>query len=289
MSFFTIPGPIVICNFSARANRHRRYRHRQLSENKLTFSASISILYPRHNGQLLTKRMHTFIGVDVSCQSNIRRMQNWHWRWWGNPHAYIYQLIKGPSEGDAGFFFSLYIADAVPLKFLLSFHMKGFYISCLSWHGYTCLISSPSAEPSRLQALSRGALEEECRLLGRLTTNWLHRSSWWINCFIHRLINSLFTREVLSFTFQIVFGSTLFTATLHPRLCTEEFKTFCSLKAWILSRLHLWCCFYSLNFHFVSNNVKLAKKFFFFFLQGAHEYYTLCTLFNFSLLKFDFS
>lgn len=108
MSFFTIPGPIVICNFSARANRHRRYRHRQLSENKLTFSASISILYTRHDGQLLTKRMHTFIGVDVSCQSNIRRMQNWHWRWWGNPHAYIYQLIKGPSEGDAGFLFSIY-------------------------------------------------------------------------------------------------------------------------------------------------------------------------------------
>lgn len=178
---------------------------------------------------------------------------------------------KGAVRGRRWLFFSLYIADAVPLKFLLSFHMKGFYISCLSWHGYTCLISSPSAEPSRLQALSRGAVEEECRLLGRLTTNWLHRSSWWINCFIHRLINSLFTREVLSFTFQIVFVSTLFTSTLHPRLCTEEFKTFCSLKAWILSRLHLWCCFCSLNFHFVSNNVKLANFFIFFiFFYKVH-------------------
>lgn len=30
-----------------------------------------------------------FIGVDVSCQSNIRGTGNWQWRWWGNPHAYI--------------------------------------------------------------------------------------------------------------------------------------------------------------------------------------------------------
>lgn len=163
---------------------------------------------------------------------------------------------KGAVRGRRWLFF-LYILPMPSPWNSSSFHMKGFYISCLSWHGYTCLISSPSAEPSRLQALSRGAVEEECRLLGRLTTSWLHRSSWWINCFIHRLINSLFTREVLSFTFQIVLGSTLFTSRLHPRLFREEFKTFCSL---VWSRLHSWCCFCSLNFHFVSNNVKLAKK-----------------------------
>lgn len=148
MSFFTIPGPIVICNFSARANRHRRYRHRQLSENKLTFSASISIPYTRHNGQLLTKRMHTFIGVDVSCQSNIRRMQNWHWRWWGNPHAYIYQLIKGPSEGDAGFFFLYILLMPSPWNSSSLFTWKAFIF--LVFHGTATPASFPLLQLSPL-------------------------------------------------------------------------------------------------------------------------------------------
>lgn len=140
------------------ANRRGRYHYRQLSEKQINpprptppFLSSA----PR-TGSFLPKRMRTFIGVDASCQSNIRRMQDWHWKWWGNPHAYIYQLIKQQSQGDSDFFFLLSILLMPSPWNPSSFHLKGFYISCLSWPGYTCLTPSPSAERSHFQAPSPG-------------------------------------------------------------------------------------------------------------------------------------
>lgn len=79
-----------------------------------------------------------FIGVDVSCQSNIRGLGNWQWRWWGNPHAYI--------SADKGTVTTGLLTFFPPLPRLLSLstsltpsHTKGFYVSCLSCPGYTCL------------------------------------------------------------------------------------------------------------------------------------------------------
>lgn len=195
-------------------------------KNKLTFfPPSISIPCTQHDGRLLTKRMRTFIGVDVSCQSNIRRMQNWHWKWWGNPHAYIYQLIKGQSEGDADFF-SLYAGDAVPLKFRLFSHERLLYfLSSMPWLHLPYFLSFSWAP--WFTGFQPGRVEEECRLLGRLTTKRLHRSSWRINCFIHRLLNKLFIQEVLSFRaalFQTVIWLTLFRTLLHPLLRKEDLK-----------------------------------------------------------------
>lgn len=196
-----------------RANRRGRYHPRQLSEKQINFFPSLHFhpLHP-HDGQLLTKRMCTFIGVDVSCQSKIRRMQNWRWKWWGNPHAYICQLIKGQSEG-----YWWCRPLEIPPLFTWKAFMPRLHLPYLL--SFSCAPSFPGAQPGRL--------EEECWLLGRLTTKRLRRSSRGINCFIHGLLNKLFIQEVLSFRatlFQTVIWLTLFRTPLHPLLREEEFK-----------------------------------------------------------------
>lgn len=70
------------------ANRHGRYHRRQPPEKQINFFPPF-LPSIQHDGQHLLKMMCGFIGVDVGCQSNIRGMGNWQWRWWGNPHAYI--------------------------------------------------------------------------------------------------------------------------------------------------------------------------------------------------------
>lgn len=219
-------GRTVIPKFSVQANRQRCYHPRQLSEKQINFfTPSSSIVCTQHDGQLLTIRMHNFIGVDVSCQSNIRRMQNRHWKWWGNPHAYIYQLIKGQSEGDADFF-PLYTGDAFSLKFLLFSHERLLYFLSSMPRLHLPYFLSFSWALSFLDA-QLGRVEGEHLLLGRPTTERLHRSSWRINCFIHSLLNKLFIQEVLSFRatlFQTLFWLTLFRTPLHPLLRKEDFK-----------------------------------------------------------------
>lgn len=80
-------GTILIYNFSMEANGRRRYRRRQPPENKLTF---LLHFYPQFSVMAsFPETMCGFIGVDVSCQSNIRGTGNWQRIWWGNPHAYI--------------------------------------------------------------------------------------------------------------------------------------------------------------------------------------------------------
>lgn len=127
-------------------------------KNKLTFFLSISTLHSLQ-WAAIPEMMCGFIGVDVSCQSNIRGMGNWQWRWWGNPHTYI-SADKGavttslplflPQPFLPSKFLSLSLTTSLmlsPWNFPFSSHTKVFYVSCLSCSGYTCLPSFSSTGP----------------------------------------------------------------------------------------------------------------------------------------------
>lgn len=73
------------------ANRHGRYHHRQPPEKQINFFFFFLLhFYPQFSMMAsFPEMMYRLIGVDASCQSNIRGIENWQWIWWGNPHAYI--------------------------------------------------------------------------------------------------------------------------------------------------------------------------------------------------------
>lgn len=149
-------GTILIYNFAMEANRRGRYRRRQPPEKQINFFPSIPTLPSSVMGSF-PEMMYAFIGVDVSCQSNITGMGNWQWRWWGNPHAYI-SADKGAVTTGLLLFLPLLplppslslspSTSLMPPPFKsspFSSHTKGFYVPGLSCPGYTCLPPSSSS------------------------------------------------------------------------------------------------------------------------------------------------
>lgn len=176
-------GTILIYNFAMEANRRGRYHCRQLAGKQINFFPSIS---PLHSARwaAFPEMMCRFIGVDASCQSNIRGTGNWQWRWWGNPHAYISADKGGSRDAPPPFlpavllapFFCRYNASpwlAFPLKSPLLFsHEKLFMF--LVFHSpatpasnQSVLAQSRSLSLSYLQLwcwAGRGGVRRGCRL-----------------------------------------------------------------------------------------------------------------------------
>lgn len=174
-------GTILIYNFSMEANGRRRYRRRQPPENKLTF---LLHFYPQFSVMAsFPETMCGFIGVDVSCQSNIRGTGNWQRIWWGNPHAYI-SADKGAVATSLRLSFASFASS-----FLSASHASPWNSPLLSSQEELLCFLSFMLQLHLPPHWKGGGDSPLCSL----TVKRLHQSSWRFNYFIHRLLNNSFT------------------------------------------------------------------------------------------------
>lgn len=158
-------GTILIYNFAVEANRHRRYHRRQPPEKQINFFSSISPLHPARWAAFPKWCMHLLVLMWAVSQIS---------EGWGIDSGddeeilmHIYQLIKGQSQQASAFssrpsvtlFLSLSLSTSLmpfPWNPPFSSHTKGFYVSCLSCPGYTCLPPSSSTRPFGSHIYSSG-------------------------------------------------------------------------------------------------------------------------------------
>lgn len=142
----------------------------------------------------IPEMMCQFIGVDASCQSNIRGMGNRQWIWWGNPHAYISAdkgAVTTSPRPSSGF---IYVSRA------FAWNSPS---SLLTRKPFMLLVFHAAATPASLLLLQLLPSHSQHTPFLCLTMKTLHRSSWRFNYFIHGHLNNLFTSSFQSFSWSL--------------------------------------------------------------------------------------